>query len=102
VPQLFWAKRRFSYADYAPYQDRLQLLLFANPTRYAEFIMVSTKADNPGVGDDYVGVPTQEMLAAFDDFEPVAEHELPKEIDALLIADTTKEPFKSRFRSRGS
>jgi hypothetical protein len=100
---MFWAKRRFGYADYAPYQDRLQQLMLANSARHAEFIMVSCSAeDHPGMGDYYVGVPTQDLLAGFDGFEPVAERDLPKEIDTLLIADATKEPFKSRFRWRAS
>ena len=99
---MFWAKRRFSFAEYAPYQNRLEQLLFANPTRYAEFIMVSTSTDDPGVSDYYVGVPNQSLLVGFDGFEPVAEPELPKEIDSLHIGDATKEPFKSRFRSRRS
>jgi hypothetical protein len=98
---MFWAKRRVSYAEYAPYQNRLEKLLFAHPLFYHEFIMVSTKTDEPGVSDYFVGLPNQSLFVGFDEFKPISESDLPKEIDSVLIADTTKEPFKSRFRSRG-
>ena len=99
---MFWAKRRFEYAAYGPYQDQLEKLLMANPTHYKEFLMVSTKTDDPAVSDYYIGVPSETFLAAFDGFERVAESDLPKEIDSFHLGDATKEPFKSRFRSRGS
>jgi hypothetical protein len=95
-----WVKRRFAYADYAPYMDHLTKLLFANPTLYREFIMVSTKVDNARDSDCYIGVPNKAFLIGFDGFESVEEHELPKEIDTVLVADQTKDPFTSRFRFR--
>jgi hypothetical protein len=97
---MIWAKRRFEFATYAPYFDRLEKLLMANPTLYRQFIMVSTKTDDPGVDDYYVGVPAQAFLAAFDGFEIVGEDQLPNEIDTLHIADATTDEFKSRFRFR--
>ena len=94
---MVWAKRRFAYAEFAPYQDLLGKLLFTFPIQYPEFIMVSVKAEGPGESDYYVGVPNKALLAGFDGFQDVSEAQLPKEIDTLLIADATKEPFKSRF-----
>jgi hypothetical protein len=95
--EMIWAKRRFQWADYAPYQDRLEKLLMANPTRYREFMMFSVEASG-GEGDVYVGVPTKEFIALFDGFEPVREAALPKVVDALLIADANA--FKERFEFR--
>lgn|SRR5262245_32674932 len=99
---MFWAKRRFSYAEYAPYQELLGRLSLAHPTFYPEFIMVTTNTDKRGVSDYFIGLPNQSLFVGFDGFEPVREDDLPKEIDSVLVADTTKEPFKSRFRLRGS
>jgi hypothetical protein len=95
---MHWAKRQFAYAAFAPYQDRLEKLLRANPARYREFIMVSTDTEKPGVSTYYVGVPEKPFLAIFDGFTPVEEVGLPKEIDTLLIADATTDEFKSRFK----
>ena len=96
---MVWGKRRFAFADFAPYQDRLEKLLLANAQRYAQFIMVSTKVD-ARESDYYVGVPDKVLLALFDGFEPVEESALPKLIDVLLIADTSTDEFKSRFQFR--
>lgn len=98
---MFWVKRRFEYADYAPYMDRLEKLMMANAADYQQFIMVSTKTDKPGVSEFYIGVPRKELLQVFDGFTPVEEASLPREIDTLHLADATKEPFQSRFRFRG-
>jgi hypothetical protein len=95
---MFWAKRRFAYAEFAPYQDMMEKLLMANATLYREFIMVSVKAGDPGENDYYVGLPNKSLLAPFDGFQEVSEAQLPKEIDTLLVADATKEPFTSRFK----
>jgi hypothetical protein len=97
---MFWGKRQFEFAKYAPYQDRLQKLLMANPQRYREFIMVGVNTDKTGVSDYYIGVPEKAFLAAFDGFETIEEAKLPKEIDTFLLADATTQEFKSRFRSR--
>lgn len=97
---MIWAKRRFEFAAYAPYMDRLEKLLLENTTLYRQFIMVSTKTDDPGVDDYYVGVPAQAFLAGFDGFAAVSEGQLPKEIDTLHIADATTDEFKSRFKFR--
>ena len=67
---MVWGKRRFAFADYKPYFDRLEKLLMANAQRYAQFIMVSTKVD-ARESDYYVGVPDNALLALFDGFEPV-------------------------------
>jgi len=93
-----WAKRQFRFAEYVPYFDRLEKLTIANPTLYREFIMVSTKTEERGTDEVYVGVPNKSFLSAFDGFEEIEESNLPKEIDTLLIADGTTEEFKSRFR----
>jgi hypothetical protein len=95
---MIWAKRRFEYAAYAPYQDLFEKLLMANPTLYRQFIMVCTDTDDPGVSDYYIGVPYKAFLAGFDSFEIVGEDQLPKVIDTLCVADATTEEFTSRFR----
>src|SRR4051794_17638872 len=97
---MIWGKRSFQRADYARYQDLLEKLLMANPAHYQQFIMVSTKTDKAGESVCYVGVPDEAFMIPFDGFERVEENHLPREIDILLIADTSKEPFKSRFRFR--
>jgi|SRR5665213_38195 len=97
---MIWAKRRFEFAAYAPYQDRLDTLLKASPTLYPQFIMVSIRTDNPRVDEYYIGVPAQAYMMAFDGFEIISEDQLPKEIDALQIADATTDEFTSRFRFR--
>jgi hypothetical protein len=91
---MFWAKRRFEWADYAPYQDRIEKLLMTNAAQYREFMMFSIE-QKVGLSDVYVGVPAQAFLAVFDGFEPVAEHDLPKVVDSLLVADANA--FKERF-----
>ncbi|SED39631.1 hypothetical protein SAMN05444161_3116 [Rhizobiales bacterium GAS191] len=95
---MIWAKRRFAYADYSPYFDRLEKLLLADPRAYRQFIMVSTKTDDPGVSDYWIGVPDRTFLTGFDGFEIVGEGDLPKEIDALHIGDATTDVFNSRFQ----
>jgi hypothetical protein len=94
---MYWARRTLAYGDYSPYFYRLEKLMTANPVRYSEFIMVSTKTADSTVSVYYVGVPNAALLATFDEFERVDEFTLPKLIDVVHIADTTKEPFKSRF-----
>jgi hypothetical protein len=96
---MFWAKRSFEFAAYAPYQDRLGELQMANPTMASQFIMVSTKT-NARVSDYYLGVPLKAFLADFDGFSYVAEQELPKEIDTVLLADLASDEFNSRFQCR--
>jgi hypothetical protein len=91
---MFWAKREFKWADYAPYQDRLGKLIMDNPTHYREFMMFSIEK-TAGVGDVYVGVPVKEFLAIFDGFEPVSEEMSPKVVDTLLVADANA--FADRF-----
>jgi hypothetical protein len=97
---MLWLKRRFAYADYAPYFGILEKLIDANPNLSAEFIMVSAKYNDPHLSEYYVGLPDKSFAAAFDDFEPIPESKLPKAIDTMLIGDSTKEPFTSRFRFR--
>jgi hypothetical protein len=97
---MIWLKRRFYAAEFGPYQDKLGELMMAMPTRYAEFLMVSTETEKPLVSDYYVGLPTETMAPFFDGFERVTEAELPREIDTFLLGDQTKEPFTSRFRFR--
>ena len=95
---MVWGKRRFDGVEYVPYFDRFEKLLLANGTLYREFIMVSTKTDNPFVDDFYIGVPNDVFLALFDGFERIGEADLPKVIDTLHIADASTDQFKSRFR----
>ena len=97
---MIWAKRRFEYAAYAPYQGRIGDLQMANPTLYRQFIMVDVDTDRPGVSDHYVGLPHQTFLAGFDGFESVGEDQLPKEVDGVSLADMTDAEFRSRFRLR--
>jgi hypothetical protein len=89
---MVWGKRRFQFAEYTPYFDRLEKLLMANPQRYAQFIMVSTKV-NARESEYYVGVPDKPLPALFDGFEPVEESALPKVINVLHIADATTDEF---------
>lgn len=91
---MFWAKRAFQWADYAPYQDRLEKLLMASAAQYREFMMFSTE-QKVGLSDVYVGVPAQAFLAMFDGFEPIAEQDLPKVVNTLLVADANA--FGERF-----
>jgi hypothetical protein len=98
---MIWGKRSFQGADYAPYQDKVAKLMLANPTLYRQFIMVSKKTGEIGEDVCYIGVPNEILFTAFDGFQRVEESELPKVIDALLVADGTTEEFKSRFRFRG-
>ena len=97
---MYWAKRQFAYAEYAPFQSKLQTLLMANARRHREFMMVATDTREAGVSTYFVGVPDNGFLAGFDGFTAIEEAELPKEIDTLLVADGTSEEFKSRFRFR--
>ena len=71
---MIWAKRRFAFAEYSPYFERMEKMLMDYPAQYREFIM-----------------------AAFNGFEEVSEAQLPKVIDTLHIADATTDGFKSRF-----
>jgi hypothetical protein len=95
---MIWAKREFAYAEYAPYMDRLEKLLMANPRQYREFMMVSTQTSKVGVDIFYIGVPNKAFAAVFDGFEIISESELPKEIDTLHVADVNA--FQERFRFR--
>ena len=96
---MIWATRRFAAADYAPYQDRLGELMWANTPLYGQFMVVSVGTDRGrGMNDIYVGVPTAAFLAQFDGFRIIPEEELPKEIDTLLIG--TINEFTSHFRFR--
>jgi hypothetical protein len=98
--RMIWARRRFKWADYAVYQDRLGNLQMANPTLSRQFVMVDVEAGEPGVSDHYIAVPNRAFLAAFDGFEVVSEDQLPEAIDGVSIAYTTDDEFTSRFRFR--
>jgi len=62
--------------------------------------MVSTKAKDAAAGVYYVGVPMEVFMKAFDGFDLVDDHELPGEVDTVIVGDVTCEEFKSRFRFR--
>jgi hypothetical protein len=95
---MIWATRRFAYADYAPYQDRIDKLVWMNTSLHRQFMMASVETDKRGVSDVYVGIPTADFLGEFDGFTVVQEEELPKEFDTLIMGDV--EEFKSRFSFR--
>lgn len=92
---MFWGKRQFKWADYGPYQDRLGDLQMANASLYREFMMFATEV-KAGVNDIYVGLPSRELMALFDGFEPVAQSDLPTVVDTLLLADM--HAFRERFK----
>jgi len=85
---MIWVTRRFAAADYAPYQDRLDELMWANTPLHAQFMMVGVETGEPGMNDIYVGVPTAAFLAEFDGFRIIPEEELPKEWGAARIIET--------------
>ena len=94
---MVWGRRRFQSAEYVPYQDRLQTLQTENATRYREFMMFAIE-EQVGLQNIYIGVPTNELLAVFDGFEPVSEAALPRVVDTLLLADFNA--FGERFEFR--
>lgn len=98
---MIWARRRFKWAEYAAYLDRIGEMQDANPMLQQQFIMVDLETDEPGVNDHYIGLPNPAYLAAFEGFEVVSEAELPKDIDGLSLADVSNDEFTSRFRLRG-
>lgn len=75
--------------------------MMANTSNYQEFMMVSVKcSDEPRANEYYIGVPDQAMLSQFDLFNAIEEDEVPRIIDAIHIADASKEAFKNRFQFR--
>ena len=94
---MIWVKRRFAYADYAPYQDRMEKLLMANAPLYQQFLMVSTKADDPDVSTYYVGVQSESFPVGFGGFERVSEDALPKQIDVLHLLAVCRGPNPHRI-----
>jgi len=96
---MIWGKRAFSSAeDLGRYHERLLKLLYTNPSRYREFMMVSTKTEDPVLRMYYVGVPTEEFTEGFDGFECIQDNELPKVIDIVIVADVKSDDFIKRFR----
>jgi hypothetical protein len=100
VERMIWLRRKFAGVEYVEYRDRLEALMMAMPDRYAEFLMVSVKTDQPLVDEYFVGLPTIQLLDVFDGFADVAEADLPKDIDTFHLGDQTKPPFTSRFKFR--
>ncbi len=96
---MFWAKRRFSGADAAQYQNKVALLQTVFPNHHDEFVFVCKNTDTPGNADYYVGVPLKDLLVAFDGFENVDEGGLPREIDAVFVADANS---NARFSVRST
>jgi hypothetical protein len=95
---MIWGKRAFSsIEDFGQYQERLIKHLYQNPTRYREFIMVRAKTEDPASKIYYVGVPAETFTESFAGFEYVRDEELPKVIDAVIVADVNSEEFTSRF-----
>jgi hypothetical protein len=95
---MVWGKRAFSNADFGRYHERLLKLLYANPASYREFMMVSTKTEDPTLRMYYVGVPLEKFTIAFDEFEYVPDEELPRVIDTVIVADVESKEFITRFR----
>ena len=96
---MIWGKRAFSNTeDFGRYQERLLNLLYANPKQYREFMMVTTRTEDPESRMYYVGVPSEELAEGFDGFEHVPDEELPKEIDTVIVAAVESEEFTRRFR----
>ena len=96
---MIWAKRRFLYAAYAPYMDRLWTLQLAMPTS-RDFMMVAREAGNVGEQDVYIALPNKDLMRLFDGFKIVPESELPKQIDTLLYAEHTSGKFEKLFTFR--
>ncbi|MBS0220092.1 MAG: hypothetical protein JSR91_05045 [Proteobacteria bacterium] len=90
---MIWGKCRFEDADYAPYMAKLERLLMADVARERQYAMVSVEDET---GEHYyVGVPDAILMRFFDDFEPVPESALPKEIDVLHVdAEAVQRLFK--------
>jgi hypothetical protein len=96
---MIWGKRAFSGAeDFGRYQELLIKLLYEHSACYREFMMVNIKTEHPSSRMYYVGVPTEDFMTGFDGFEYVRDEELPKVIDAVIVADIGSEEFTSRFR----
>jgi hypothetical protein len=97
--EMNWGKRALSnIEDSSRYHEHLLKLLYSNPGRYQEFMMVTTKTEEPTSRMYYVGVPPEVPTGAFEGFEYVPEGELPKEIDSVIVAAVESEEFTSRFR----
>ena len=82
---MIWAKRRFEYAEYAPYQERLEKLVMANPGMLDQFLMVAVDIKKPRLSEYYVGLPSDVFLPLFDDFQQIHQSEVPQVIDTLVI-----------------
>jgi hypothetical protein len=96
-----WGKRTLSdIEDFGRYHEQLLKLLYSNPGRYQEFMMVTTKTEDPASRMYFVGVPPEVPTGAFEGFEYVSDEELPKEIDSVIVAAVESEEFTSRFRYR--
>jgi hypothetical protein len=55
-----WIKRRFQYAEYARYVDKVGELQMQNPAQYQEIIMVAVRRWQKGEEDEYyIGLPGQ-------------------------------------------
>jgi hypothetical protein len=94
-----WGKRALSdIEDFGRYHKHLLRLLYLNPGRYREFMMVATKTEDPASRMYYVGVPPEVPTRAFEGFEYVPDEKLPKEIDTVIVAAVESEEFRSRFR----
>jgi hypothetical protein len=96
--EMNWGKRALSDIDFGRHHEHLLKLLYLNPGRYREFMMVATKTEDPAFRMYYVGVPPEVPTRAFEGFEYVPDEELPKEIDTVIVAAVESEEFRSRFR----
>jgi hypothetical protein len=60
---MIWATRRFAAADYAPYQDRLGELMWANTPLHGQFMMASVETDR--TREVNAAVQTEEITKQF-------------------------------------
>ena len=91
---MIWGKRRFAYAQSAPYQEKMEKLLMSNVAQYPES---SWSAPTPMIPSTALFRQTR-FVFANSTGSSACKSELPKEIDPPLVADAAKEPFLSRLK----
>jgi hypothetical protein len=84
---MIWITRTFEGADYLPWRGRVLALLADSPAFAREFIMISVACSDSQASDFYIGLPNRWYLVHFQDFDIVAENDLPKRIDGIHAAD---------------
>jgi len=82
---MIWGKRRFQWAT-MPDTETCSVSCSSSTQRAIASVMFAIE-HKVGEQDIYVGVPSKELMALFDGFEPVSGAALPKLVDGLLLAD---------------